>query len=294
MADPTAGPLTYVVDCGGTGTKAMVLDAQGNPLCDRMKQRTPYPCPPDALVDTITMLAKRTEQPFDRVSVGFPGMVRRGVVLATPHYVNEAGPFTPPRPDLVAAWAGHDIRAHIERELDRPTRVLNDAEVAGLGIIEGRGFEVMLTLGTGLGCALFDDGRLLPKLELSHAPFRKGETFDQQLGHHARKRIGKVRWSARVQQAIEALRPILWWDRLYIGGGGTKHLVQELGPDVKIVGNEYGLLGGIALWQDLAPVDLLKEFPGHDRPARLRRDTRFASWYATIRSRSATRRRRSR
>lgn len=226
----------------------MVLNARGNPLCDRIKQRTPYPCPPQTLVDTVTMLAKRTEQPFDRVSIGFPGMVRRGVVLATPHYVNENGPFTPPKPELVAAWAGHDIRAHIESELNRPTRVLNDAEVAGLGLIEGHGFEVMLTLGTGLGFAMFDDGHPLPKLELSHAPFRNGETFDQQLGHHARRRIGKVRWTARVQQAIEALRPVLWWDRLYIGGGGTKHLVAEIAPDVQIVGNEYGLLGGVKLW----------------------------------------------
>ncbi|HEY9410586.1 MAG TPA: ROK family protein [Jiangellaceae bacterium] len=244
------GPRTLAVDCGGTGIKATVLDPYGLPLCDRVRHRTPYPCPPGVLVEAVAGLADATGQPFDRVSVGFPGMIRRGVVLATPHYVTESGPFTARRPDLVEAWAGFDVRAALEAALGRPTRVLNDAEIAGLAVIEGHGFEVVLTLGTGLGCALFDHGRLLPKVELSQAPFRKGESYDEQLGHHARKRLGSARWTARVTRAVDGLRPVLWWDRLYVGGGGAKHLVGDLGPDVHIIGNENGLLGGVRLWQD--------------------------------------------
>jgi polyphosphate glucokinase len=243
-----ARPRTLAVDCGGTGIKAIVLDPSGGPVGERVKLRTPYPSPPDALIGAVVDVAQRTGQPFDRVSVGFPGMVRNGIVLATPHYVTEAGPFTPVRPDLEKEWAAFDVRAALERALGRPTRVLNDAEVAGLAVIERRGFEVMLTLGTGLGCALFDDGRIVPKIEMSQAPFRKGQTYDQQIGHVARKRIGPVRWTERVVKAVDTLRPVLWWDRLYVGGGGARHLIHDLGPDVTVISNDYGLLGGIWLW----------------------------------------------
>ncbi|MGH8776869.1 MAG: ROK family protein [Jiangellaceae bacterium] len=245
---PGTRPWTLAVDCGGTGIKATVLDAAGIPVCARVKLRTPYPCPPHVLTAAVVNLAASTGTPFNRVSVGFPGLIRGGVVRATPHYVTEAGPFTARSPDLVKEWAQYDVRAALEQALGRPTLVLNDAEVAGLAAIEGRGFEVLFTLGTGFGCAMFDDGRLLPKVEMSQAPFRKGETYDRQLGHHARKRLGDRRWSRRVRKAVDALRPVLWWDHLYVGGGGAKHLVVDLGTDVTIVTNESGLLGGVRLW----------------------------------------------
>jgi polyphosphate glucokinase len=251
LTTPRARPWTLAVDCGGTGIKATVLDAAGIPVCARVKLRTPYPCPPDVLIAAVVNLAATTGKPFDRVSIGFPGLIRNGIVHATPHYVTEAGPFTPRRTDLVKEWAAYGIQAAFEDALARPTRVLNDAEVAGLAVIEQRGFEVLFTLGTGFGCSLFEDGRLLPKVEMSQAPFRKGETYDQQLGHHARKRLGDRRWSGRVVKAIDTLRPVLWWDRLYVGGGGAKHLTRDLGHDVTIVTNESGLLGGVRVWGSL-------------------------------------------
>ena len=164
---PGARPWTLAADCGGTGIKATVLDAAGIPVRARVKLRTPYPCPPDVLLAAVVNLAASTGQSFDRVSVGFPGLIRDGIVHATPHYVTEAGPFTPRLPQLEKEWAGYDVRSALENALGRPTRVLNDAEVAGLAVIDGHGFEVLFTLGTGLGCALFDDGRLLPKVEMS-------------------------------------------------------------------------------------------------------------------------------
>ena len=148
------------------------------------------------------------------------------------------------------AWTDFPAQQAFADGLDRPVRVLNDTEIAGLAVIERHGFEVVLTLGTGLGCALFDDGRLLPKVELSQAPFRKGETYDQQLGHHARTALGDKKWSKRVHKAIGGLRPFLWWDHLYLGGGGAKHVIADLGADVTIVSNDNGLLGGVRLWDD--------------------------------------------
>lgn len=250
---PRARPWTLAVDCGGTGIKASVLDAGGTPVCSRVKMRTPYPSPPEVILDAIQGLAAETGVEYDRASVGFPGMVRHGVVRATPHYVTEAGPFSAKDPDLEKRWAGFDIATALADRLGVPTRVLNDAEVAGLAVIEGHGLEVVLTLGTGLGFALFDDGRLLPKLEVSHAPFRDGESYDQQLGHHARLKVGPERWTGRVVLAIDSLRPVFWWDRVYVGGGGTKHLTAGLGPDVTIITNQSGVLGGVRLWEIPAP-----------------------------------------
>jgi polyphosphate glucokinase len=243
----TDGLRTLTIDCGGSGLKATVLDADARMLTGRVRVPTPYPCPPSLLVETLVALV--TPLPaYDRVSVGFPGMVRRGVVLATPHYVTVAGPFTAPRPDLLAAWAGFDMAAALGDGLGKPVRVINDAELAGLGVIESKGFEVVLTLGTGLGCALFDDGRHLPKIELSQAPFRKGQTYDEQLGNHERRRIGNARWNNRVRKALNSLWPVFWWDRLYIGGGNAEYLSGDLGYGATIVSNAVGLLGGVRLW----------------------------------------------
>jgi polyphosphate glucokinase len=246
---PDDPPRTLVVDCGGTGIKAAVLDPTGAPLSSRFKMLTPYPSPPDVLLQAVADLASMTLTGYDRATVGFPGLVRDGIVHATPHYVTESGPFTPRRADLEKEWAGFDIRSALTEVLGCPTRVLNDAEVAGLAVITGTGFEVMLTLGTGLGCALYDNGSVLPKVEMSHAPFRAGQTYDEQLGHHARQLVGIERWNERVEAAVETLRPVLWWDRLFVGGGGAKHLTVDLGPDVTLVTNESGMLGGVRVWE---------------------------------------------
>lgn len=246
-------PHTLAIDCGGTGLKAAVLDPDGAMASERVRVLTPYPCPPEVFLRAVTELVAPLP-PYDRVSVGMPGMVRGGRVLATPHYVNEGGPFTEPSPELVKAWKGLDAAAVIEDALGRPTRVVNDAEMQGAAVIEGSGYEVVVTLGTGVGFAQFDGGRLLPKVELSQHPFRRGETYDERLGDHARRRVGNEKWGRRVAQAVETLRPVLWWDRLYLGGGGAKHLPPgaeaSLGAEVTLVPNTAGLLGGARLWSD--------------------------------------------
>ena len=244
-------PFTLAVDCGGTRLKACLLDARGAMASDRVRVLTPYPCPPELFVATIADLVAGLPA-YDRVSVGLPGLVRHGVVHATPHYVTEAGPFTPRRPDLVRAWSDFDVQAAIATALSCPTRAVNDAEMQGLAVVRGKGYEIMLTLGTGLGFAQFDQGRVLPKVEMSQHPFIKGETYDQRLGNHARKRMGNAKWSRRVARAVDTLSAVLWWDRLYIGGGNAKHIAAQVadtwGPEIALVPNAAGLLGGARLW----------------------------------------------
>jgi len=242
---------TLAVDCGGGGIKASVLDAAGTMHVPPIRVPTPYPLPPERLVQTVVELAAQLPT-ADRATVGMPGMIRHGVVVATPHYVNRAGPRTAVVPELLAAWSGRDMAAELSAALGYPVIVLNDAEVHGAGVVSGSGLELVLTLGTGLGSALFDGGVLAPHLELSHAPVRLGATYDGWLGEHVRRRIGDGAWSRRVGRALDGLRPVFQWDRLYLGGGNARRIrptaLTALGDDVVVVPNSAGLVGGVRAW----------------------------------------------
>ena len=250
-AAPLSSPRTLAVDVGGSGFKAAVLGLDGTMLSERLRIDTPYPCPPETFISAVTELAQRIPVPYDRASVGFPGLVRAGRVLMVPS-LSRLAYLADPDPDMAQRWKGFDLAAALERAFGHPVKVANDADVQGCAVVQGRGFEFVMTLGTGCGTALFHEGTLLPHLELGHAPFRKGETFEEQIGNAARKVIGNSRWSQRVLKAIDAYREFLFFDHMYLGGGNSKHIDAELPPDATIVPNSAGILGGIKLW-DLDP-----------------------------------------
>jgi polyphosphate glucokinase len=227
---------TLAIDVGGSGLKASVIDDTGRLLTERVRVDTPVGRPPREIVEALVRLIEPLGA-YDRVSVGFPGVVRGGRVLTAPNLDNKG-------------WKGFDLAGALGRALGKAVRVANDADVQGLAVIAGRGVEMVITLGTGFGTGLYLDGRLAPHLELSHHPFRKGETYDEQLGNAARKRVGNRKWNKRVRGAIRTLRTLTSFDHLYIGGGNAKKIDFELDPDVTVVSNEAGLKGGIALWHD--------------------------------------------
>jgi polyphosphate glucokinase len=243
--------LTLAIDCGGTGIKGSVLDHDGRMIAKRIRVKTPYPLPPNRFVGVLEELARRLPA-ADRVTVGMPGMIRHGSVVTTPHYITKRGPHSPVEPDLERAWRGFDARYTLESTLGLPTLVLNDAEVAGAGAVSGYGFEVVFTLGTGLGNAVFDNGVLLPHLEISRSPVRRGRIYDEYIGDKARKAIGQTAWSLRVRDAVLGLQPMLQWDHLFLGGGNAvkilpKHM-RALGPRVTVVPNDIGIVGGVKAW----------------------------------------------
>jgi polyphosphate glucokinase len=241
------GPVTLAIDIGGTGLKAGALDAEGNMLLDRVRTKTEYPCPPDALIAALRKLV--TPLPaFDRISAGFPGVVRKGRILSAPHFVTVDGPGSHVDLELVKAWDHFDLAGALEHAWQRPARVLNDADLQGLDVISGRGVELVVTLGTGVGTALFEDGRLGPHLELAHHRFRKGETYNEQLGAAARKRIGNKRWNGRLVKAIDNLRMLTLFDHLYLGGGNAEHADLPFPDDITVVDANAGVLGGLKLW----------------------------------------------
>jgi len=242
---------TLAIDCGGTSLKASVLDASGELLVEALRVPTPYPMTPAGFLDQLAGLAAALPA-ADRVTVGMPGMIRHGVVVETPHYVTESGPRSPMRGDLVGQWHGFDVAAEVFARLGIPALVLNDAEVHGAGVVVGVGLEIVLTLGTGLGCALFDAGLLAPHFELSRAPLGSGLTYDTYIGDEELRRLGPGAWSRRVHRVLVGLRPVFVWDRLYLGGGNARSLTPEivaaLGPDVVIVPNTAGIVGGVRAW----------------------------------------------
>ena len=246
-------PFTLAFDIGGTGLKANILDAKGGFVAERVRVPTPYPMPPELMVDKLVALAKKLPE-ADRVSAGFPGMVRRGMVLSAPHFVTKKGPGTDVDPKLAKAWSRFDLETALGKALGKPTRVANDADVQGAAVIKGHGYEVVVTLGTGFGTAFFISGRLLPHMEFAHVDFEKNQSFNERLGEPTRKKIGDKKWNKRVRDMIGYLDTLTMFDHLFIGGGnGPRVNRRDLGEvleRITVVDNSAGILGGIALWSD--------------------------------------------
>ena len=240
--------LTLCIDVGGTGLKAALVDASGAMVSDKVKMATPYPCPPERLLESLTGLTRDLDE-YHRVSVGFPGLVRRGVVLEVPAFSRqEYG--GPPDPALVALWSGYRLADGLAHSFDLPVLVVNDADMQGAAVIQGVGVEFVMTLGTGVGTALFSDGMLLPHFDLSHGPFGDGMTTDIALGEAQRKKLGTKKWLPKVREAIANFHDMLWFDRIYIGGGNAKRLEPgDVGSKGVIVPNTAGILGGVRIWQ---------------------------------------------
>jgi polyphosphate glucokinase len=249
-ASPTS-PLTLAIDVGGTGIKASVLDAEDRMVADRVRVPTTYPLPPAEFVEMLTTLVKPLPA-YDRVSVGFPGVVRKGRVLTAPHFVTESGPGSPVVARLVGAWTNFAIEEVLADRLGRPVRVANDADLQGLAVISGNGLELVVTLGTGVGTGLFLDGNVAPHLELAHAPFRKSQTYNEQLGDATLQRVGMSKWRKRLIEALDNFQVLLNFDTCYIGGGNARHAQGHVDERFVIVDNVAGILGGIKLWDDEA------------------------------------------
>lgn len=231
------GPRTLAVDIGGTNIKVLVLDEAGEMLSERAAHPTPHPATPGPMIDIILKLAQ-SQPSFERVSVGFPGVVQHGIVKTAPN--------------LDPTWQNFSCRQVLEEGFGKPVRVCNDADMQGFGAIVGEGLEMVITLGTGMGSALFVDGILVPNLELAHHPFADGKTYEQWLGDRSLHELGEPVWRDWLDRAVAQMRHTFNFDVLYLGGGNSRLLKSsEMPGDVRLVDNIAGLLGGIALWTDV-------------------------------------------
>ncbi|WP_447641189.1 MULTISPECIES: ROK family protein [Chitinophagaceae] len=224
------------IDIGGTNIKAAVLSKEGKLLTEYKKLPTPDPATPKAVLDVIKELAKGLT--FDHVSSGFPGSIKNGIIQTAPNLGTDY-------------WKGTDWPKVLEKTFKKPARAVNDADMLGLGVVKGNGFEVVVTLGTGCGTALYYNGHLLPHLELAHHPIKNGKDYDQIIGDKALKRKGKKKWNKDVQYVLEVLKTVLNYDTLYLGGGNAKKIDFPLDENIKIVTNLEGIDGGAKLWRQV-------------------------------------------
>jgi polyphosphate glucokinase len=225
---------TLAVDIGGLSIKLLALSPEGAPLTETLKRPTPRPATPDAVFALIRDMAG-TLPPYQRVSVGFPGVVRDGVAFNAPNLGDEL-------------WHGVPLSERLTQLLRCPARAMNDADLQGFGVVRGNGVEMVLTLGTGMGSALFTDGVLVPNLELGHHPFRDGQTYEDLVRDSELKRIGPVAWTARVFDALAQIEPIFNYDTLHLGGGNAQNLVSALPDNVRLFTLAEAMDGALRLW----------------------------------------------
>ena len=225
---------TLAIDIGGTGLKASVLDESGAMLHDKAWRPTPGHLTPALMIEEARALTASLPD-FDRITIGFPGAVRRGRVLTAPHF-----------PD--PAWPMFDLAKAMGDAFGKPARLGNDADIQGLGVIAGLGLECVLTLGTGAGTALFQDGLIGPHLELAHHPCHGKHDYNGYIGRDALAKVGHKRWNKRVRRVIGILFDLTHYDTLFIGGGNGKQIAGTLPENIRIVPNEAGITGGVKLW----------------------------------------------
>lgn len=234
LKQATTATKILAVDIGGSNVKATLLNEHGQMVADYKKLPTPAPATPDRVIETIELLSKNFPG-FEKVSVGFPGYVRNGVVITAPNLGTEVWRHTP-------------FAEKLSTVLHKPVRVVNDADMQGLGVVSGNGLEIVVTLGTGFGTAVLYNGVLLPHLELAHHPVTKVKDYDAYIGDKEMARIGKQRWNKRMMRVIDILKTVFNYDHLYIGGGNSDELTFKLDDNISIVNNKDGIKGGARLW----------------------------------------------
>jgi polyphosphate glucokinase len=212
-----------VLDVGGTNLKALATG-----------QREPRKVAsgPKMTARGMVAAAKRlaSDWSYDVVSIGYPGPVLHGRPVAEPM-------------NLGGGWVGFDFR----KAFGKPVRVVNDAAMQALGSYEG-GRMLFLGLGTGLGSALIDDGRLEP-MELAHLPYRKGRTYEDYVGRRGLERLGKKRWRKAVADVVDRLATALEADSVVLGGGNAR-LFDSPPKGARLGDNANAFRGGFLLWKD--------------------------------------------
>ncbi len=213
------------IDVGGTGVKAAVVDlATGDLVSPRIREKTPQPATPEAVIETVGRILDRlaAEGHLDAsipAGCGLPGVVKQGRLLTAAN--------------IDKGWVDFPAQEALEARLGRPVRLINDADAAGLaevafGAAKGvPGTVLMLTIGTGIGSALLIDGRLLDSTEFGHVPYRRkdAELLISGAGRE-RRGIGWRVWAREFSEYVAMLEAWFWPDLIILGGGVSKEYAK--------------------------------------------------------------------
>jgi polyphosphate glucokinase len=221
-----ASSLVVGVDIGETGIKAAPVDiATGELAAERIRLPTPSPATPQAVAAAVDGVLKEIGV-AGPVGVAVPAVVRGGIVETASH--------------IDTAWIGVDAADFFSRVTGRPTAALNDADAAGVAEVRfgaGRGqvgVVAVITLGTGIGSALFTDGTLVPNSELGHLPLHHGRA-EEWAAESVRQRdhVSWEKYARRLQAYLELVQGVLW-PQLFIIGGGISNVAHEFLPLIEL------------------------------------------------------------
>ncbi len=226
MSATTASGLVIGVDIGGTGIKAAPVDiATGNLTTERIRLPTPSPATPQAIADNVGEVLQRIGV-AGPVGLAMPAVVRGGIVETASH--------------IDPTWIGVDAVDFFSKVTGRPVAVLNDADAAGIAEIRfgaGRdtvGVVAVITLGTGIGSALFVDGTLVPNSELGHLPLYEGAAEDWAAESvREREDLSWTEYARRLQAYLDVVQRVLW-PQLIIIGGGISNVADKFLPLIRL------------------------------------------------------------
>jgi polyphosphate glucokinase len=208
--------ITLGIDVGGTGIKGAPVDTEkGVLLHERYRVLTPQPSTPQAVAAAVAEVAEHFQWK-DRIGVGFPSVIKAGVVMTAAN--------------IDQGWVGTDGKSLLETVTRCKVNLINDADAAGIaemrfGVGRGaRGVVMMITVGTGIGTALFVDGTLVPNTELGHLEIR-GKDAERRASDAVRqaKGLSWKRWAKRFDEYLGTVERLFWPDLIIIGGGGSKY-----------------------------------------------------------------------
>jgi polyphosphate glucokinase len=226
MSEDLASGCVVGVDIGGTGIKAAPVDlATGELTADRIRRPTPSPATPQAVADVVDDILDQIGMDGP-VGLAVPAVVR-GRVIETASHIDQT-------------WIGVDAVDFFSRVTGRPVAVMNDADAAGIAEMRfgaGRGHDgivTVITLGTGIGSALFVDGTLVPNSELGHLPLHEGEA-EKWVAESVRERedLSWSEYAYRLQAYLELVQRVLW-PQLIIIGGGISNVADKFLPKIEL------------------------------------------------------------
>lgn len=243
MSETMASGSVVGIDIGGTGIKGASVDiAGGRFACERVRLLTPLPATPRAVGDVVGEILNQIDV-AGPVGLTLPAVVRAGIVETASN--------------IDHAWIGVDAVELFSKATGRPVSVVNDADAAGMAEIrfgagQGRdGLVVVVTLGTGIGSALFIDGTLVPNSELGHLPLHHGEAENwaaESVREH--DELSWKKYAHRLQAYLELVQRVLWPQLIIIGGGVSKKADKFL-PRIELqtpivpaqLHNDAGIIG---------------------------------------------------
>jgi polyphosphate glucokinase len=261
---PAVGRLAIGIDIGGSGIKAAAVDVETGELCgERLRVKTPQPATPARCIEEMRKLVEQIATAVDLdpaapVGVGVPGVAIDGIILTATNIDDE--------------WLGFDAGDAVSRTLGRRAAIVNDADAAGLAELRfgaGRGRQgtvLVVTLGTGVGTALFRNGDLVPNTELGHIEVR-GKDAEHRAASAARTRrkLSWQKWASEVDEYLHRVDMLVWPDLIIVGGGVSKDgdkfipLLTVRPPVVAaLLRNEAGIVGAALVGAGLAQREVVR------------------------------------